>query len=680
MLLTAGLGLLLGLSSLSLHAETYTYPQLVSRLTDMEQLALLPPPGETTGLSSSYDRNSRYDAATDQYINWGANADGSGIIRQEGNLSVLAEINGPGCIWRMWSATAAAGGHVKIYLDGSATPVTDLSLIGYFDGKTAPFNRPNLVYILKNAAPGNPPGFDNYTPISFQKSCKIVAEANWGNYYQFTYTKFAPGTIVPTFHMDLSSEDSAALDRANEILGHCGQPAASAPGTQTENQAVKVPAGASAVVADLSGEEAITNLRVKLDLPPDPEAQRVLLRQLVIRITWDGQKDPAVWSPLGDFFAYVGGADTFQSLPVGLLTDGTFYSSWYMPFAKGAKIELVNESDKAVSTAWEVSHAPLTHPITAYGRFHAKWHRDAFLIERHDRVPDWPFLITQGRGRFVGFHLHGWNPRGGWWGEGDDKFFIDGEKFPSTFGTGSEDYFGYAWSSAKHFSEPYHNQILNEGNTGHFDDNRWHIPDSVPFQTSFEGCIEKYFPNDRPTLYAAEAFWYLSPDGTDPYPPVPVADRIGYWKPLDLHYVLGAIEGEEMPVVSPISADAPHPQDMFESGDKWSGDRQLFWDPATTGERLNLGLLVQVSGKYHLLVHLTQSPDYGVFQFYVDGAKAGVPIDLYKAQVDALEPIDLGGFDLKVGRHVLTAELVGKNDASKSSSLGLDYFRLVPQR
>ncbi len=670
--------MLLGLLPLPLHAETYTYPQLVSRLTDLEQLALLAPSGETTALASSYDRSSRYDASADQYIAWSANGDGSGITRKEGDLSVLAEINGPGCIWRIWSATASAGGHVKIYLDGSTTPVTDLPLIGYFDGKTAPFNRPNLVYILKDAGPDTPPGFDNYTPIPFQKSCKIVAEPNWGNYYQFTYTKFPPGTVVPTFHTDLSAEDSAALDQASDILGHCGQPPPAGPGTQTETPTVKVPAGGSAVVADLSGAEAITDLRVKLDLPKDPEAQRIFLRQMVIRITWDGQKEPAVWSPLGDFFGFVGGADTFQSFPMGLLPDGTFYSDWYMPFAKGAKIELENDGDKPVSTAWTISHAPLIHAIADYGRFHAKWHRDAFLIERPDRVPDWPFLLTQGRGRFVGFHLHGWNPRGGWWGEGDDKFFIDGEKFPSIFGTGSEDYFGYAWSSSKRFSKPYHNQILNEGNAGHFDDNRWHIADSVPFQTSFEGCIEKYFPNSRPTLYAAEAFWYLSPDGTDPYTAVPVSNRIGYWVPVDFHYIPGAIEGEEMPVVTPMPSDGARVEDMYASGTKWSGDKQLSWSPKTIGEKLNLTLIIQVDGKYHVLAHLTQGPDGGIFQLSIDGIKEGDPIDLYKEQRDIPDPFDLGVMALKAGRHVLSAEVVGKNDAAKASVLGLDYIRLVP--
>ena len=97
------------------------------------------------------------------------------------------------------------------------------------------------------------------------------------------------------------------------------------------------------------------------------------------------------------------------------------------------------------SVSFEVTSAPLSQPIGTLGRFHAKWHRDAFLPRESERAIDWPFLKTEGAGRFVGLMLHVWNPRGAWWGEGDEKFFVDGEKFPSTIGTGSEDYFGYAW-------------------------------------------------------------------------------------------------------------------------------------------------------------------------------------------------------------------------------------------
>jgi len=115
-----------------------------------------------------------------------------------------------------------------------------------------------------------------------------------------------------------------------------------------------------------------------------------------------------------------------------------------------------------------------------------------------------------------------------WWGEGDEKFFVDGEKFPSTFGTGSEDYVGYAWAAEPpfaRFDSPYAmmNLMPIDGN-GDTSLARFQIADSVPFRTSFEAFIEKYKPdswekNGR-CLYAVTPYWYQSAGTDDDYPPI----------------------------------------------------------------------------------------------------------------------------------------------------------------
>ena len=92
-------------SSFCFAAETLTYVDLIERLTDLERLALLPEPGDTCQQWSSYDRKSKYDEATGKYVAWDANGDGGGVIRREGDSFVMAEIKGPGCIWRIWSAS-----------------------------------------------------------------------------------------------------------------------------------------------------------------------------------------------------------------------------------------------------------------------------------------------------------------------------------------------------------------------------------------------------------------------------------------------------------------------------------------------------------------------------------------------------------------------------------------------
>ena len=177
---------------------------------------------------------------------------------------------------------------------------------------------------------------------------------------------------------------------------------------------------------------------------------------------------------------------------------------------KQATIKVTNDGAVDRTIRYEVVHAPLSRPFRGLGYFHAKWHRDLEPLPE-DRFPDWRILQATGRGRFCGVMLHVWNPRGGWWGEGDEKFFVDGEKFPSTIGTGSEDYFGYAWCHPGLFQYAFHCQTMTENNRGHQSVLRWHITDNIPFHTSFEACIEKYYPNSGGTLYACLPCFYQEP-------------------------------------------------------------------------------------------------------------------------------------------------------------------------
>jgi len=209
--------MLLAFVSAAQSAQELTYIDIINRLTDLERISTLPDEGEVCKMWSSYDRKSHYDEKTGKYVNWDANGDGfggDGFIRQEQGKLVLAEMEGPGCIWRIWSATPQQG-HVRIYLDGSVTPTVDLPFVDYFNRTQPPFNRLSLVYIAAS-------GKNNFVPISFRKSCKIVADKNYGEFHQFTYTLYPKDTVLPTFSMNLSAEESAALDKADQILANLG--------------------------------------------------------------------------------------------------------------------------------------------------------------------------------------------------------------------------------------------------------------------------------------------------------------------------------------------------------------------------------------------------------------------------------------------------------------------------
>jgi hypothetical protein len=218
------------------------------------------------------------------------------------------------------------------------------------------------------------------------------------------------------------------------------------------------------------------------------------------------------------------------------------------------------------------------------------------------------------------------------------------------------------------------------GNKGHVSVNRWHISDNLPFHTSFEGYIEKYFSNTRPTLYATTVYWYLAPGGKDPYAPVPVSERIGYWKPVQQYKVQGAIEGEKMKVLS-CSGGKNEVQDLsIFSDNNWSGDEHLWWKNPSVGNQLALEFAFQEKGTYELKVAMTQAKDYGIFQLSLDGKKIGEPVDLYDPNVVPTGALTFGKFQLEPGKHTLSFELVGKNEKSiPNYMLGLDYILLVSQ-
>ena len=157
------------------------------------------------------------------------------------------------------------------------------------------------------------------------------------------------------------------------------------------------------------------------------------------------------------------------------------------------------------------------------------FNRDSYLFHAQwtaERKPPRPFrditlLNANGEGYWIGDNLHIANPAPEWWGEGDEKAFVDGESFPSTFGTGSEDFYGYAWGSTKTFNRPYHGQPnsgSDKDNFGHTDVHRWQIFDPIPFRKSIQFSIEAWSWNEKlePT-FAHTSYWYAKPGGTPPH-------------------------------------------------------------------------------------------------------------------------------------------------------------------
>ncbi len=646
----------------SLYADSYSYRQLVEKMYDLEALSVLPEKTEQGLQWSSYDRRSYYDTQSGKYIAWDANGDGDHYIRKEDGRIVMAEIDGPGCIWRIWAATAGRG-KVTIILDGKKA--IDMPFEDYFSGKIAPFNRDQLVHIVAN-------GKNNYTPIPFQRSCKILADKDYGRYFIFGYSRFGQGTKVPTFSMDLSSQDNNALDKANAILKNTKQKDHA--GEKIIKTTVVLKPGQVADVFNRTGKYAITQLVCKpKNLPSEVQAQRDMLRSVELYMYWDGERRASVWSPLGDFFGTGPGINQYSSYPMGISKE-RFYSNWYMPFSRSGKITLKNQSKDTVEFDFVIKYAPLNGDADKYSRFHAKWHRDVFPLKDERGAIDWTLLKVKGTGRYVGTQLQIWNPRGGWWGEGDEKFYIDGEKFPSLFGTGSEDYFGYAWSSYELFQHPYHNQTISEGGSGHISVNRWHIQDNIPFQKSFDGYIEKYFSNMRPTLFAATIYWYADINSVDPHEPVALKDRLNYYKGVMFPLMCNGL----IVIEEPPGMVVEQGMGGFPLG-KWTEDKQLWWEAAKPDTVLRLGFNVPEDGAYELFTKLTKAVDYGIAQLYVNDVPVGDVFDGYQPEgVGITDEIKLGTVEIRKGLNILKVKMIGKHpEAYGRYMFGMDYLKVV---
>lgn len=659
------------------------YIEVVGRMTDLERLAILPVEGETSGMFSSYDRRSKYDEKTGTYIDWSANNDGFSpqYIRKEGENMVLAEMKGPAAIVRIWSANPSKG-NVKIYVDGDSSALIDQPFRDYFNPEKLPvFSYPQLVY--ETAARG----FNNYVPITFQDSIKILGEPGWGQYYHFNYIQFPDGTVIEPFDSSLSDSNQKALQQVNDLLAkNTGESNDFTLNSKSVLKPVELSPGDEKLVLELKGKKAITGIRVVV---PDKYQTADVLRKTTLSIHWDGQEYPAVWSPLGDFFGSAPGFNPYQTLPMGMLENGTMYSNWYMPFSENAIIHFKNKNDFPIELNVKVFYEKHNMKTGDFAQFHAKWHRDIDPVDT-SRWPDWTVVKTDGKGRFVGMFLSVWNPKGGhcnqfggegqhWWGEGDEKFFVDGEKFPSTFGTGTEDYFGYAWCVPNYFEHAFHSQNFTQDNMGYQSLNRWQIIDNVPFQKSFEGYLEKYFPNHWPTQYAAVAYWYLDPDGNDPIHATPVEERFGYEIPYAVFRAKNALEGEAFQIVSNsggwVTTDAFCDESLYQ---EISGHKTLRWFARDEGDN---ELICQVdftgNGKYVLWANLLCSKDGGRFKITLNNTELPFPIDC-NAKIEAPQSklVKLGTVEISGTEQQIKIEWLG--ELSKGKRLDIDYIRLAP--
>jgi hypothetical protein len=262
---------------------------------------------------------------------------------------------------------------------------------------------------------------------------------------------------------------------------------------------------------------------------------------------------------------------------------------------------------------------------------------------------------------------------------------VDGESFPSWFGTGTEDYFGYAWSDPTPFQHPYHNQTRCDGpgTYGHTSVNRFHVFDAIPFTKSFRFDMEVWHWAEKIEVnYAATSYWYARPGAGDDFRPAGARVLRHIPEPPPPFKIAGAIEAEQMKFLAMSNRFDIDPQLMAEYPDgKWSGNAQLWARPTGPGQWVDLRLPVHADGKYQIIAYMTKAQDYGIVQFSIDGKPIGKPFDgFHMPKVVSSGPIELGTIDLKKGNSTLRIQVVNTNPRSVGTRFmwGLDCVVLKP--
>jgi hypothetical protein len=286
---------------------------------------------------------------------------------------------------------------------------------------------------------------------------------------------------------------------------------------------IEIPAGATAELADIDGAGVVQHIWLTTHMRH--------WRQLMVRMYWDGDDEPAVEVPVGDFFGQGWGEFAqLSSQMVAVNPHGGFNSYWPMPFRRGARITVENLAAEAAIVYFQITYAVTDVPEGA-AYLHAQWHRDNPLQrgEVH-RILDG----VTGRGQYVGTYLAWGVNNTGWWGEGEVKFYIDGDdKLPTICGTGTEDYFGGAWNfdvpgqGYTAFTTPYlglHQIIRPDGvyrSQQRFGMYRWHVADPIRFTSGLRVDVQALgWRSDMRYLQLADdiastAFFYLDRTHTE---------------------------------------------------------------------------------------------------------------------------------------------------------------------
>ena len=487
-------------------ASPVSISTLLDEMVSYEEDTFIPQPWYTSSQASSTDVRST--SPDEPY--WFGNQDNTRYVRMGNDNGdrrmekVLFEQEGPGAVTRFWTAGIIKDYTLRFYFDGEKLP--RMSIRGY-DLSTLPIPLPEPM-ALKHLYYAEKGGTSLHFPLPYAKSLKITIDvpSAFGVAYHIGYRTYETGTLVNTFTVEDANSLVAKIQGTAATLNN---PPIYTGGEQCqtlahigENESVELelPKGAKAIRNLVIRPFGFNNLKYQ-----------TLMRNLLVKITFDGQE--CVWAPLGDFSG--GGIGGKEVKNWYMSADGKGKCEWrfIMPYRNDAKIEVVNLSNIATDIQIDTRVSDWTwHENTAY--FHASFRqeRDLEVKNNYDSNDNGEFTCCNltGKGVMKADILSLYNFRDSWYGEGDEKIYVDNESYPSHFGTGIEDYYNTSFAPVKVFHTPFGGAVRadTESSYGYNTWLRSRNLDGITFNTSLKFNFELLGWNPGRAIFSSTVFWY----------------------------------------------------------------------------------------------------------------------------------------------------------------------------
>ncbi len=495
---------------------------LLIEMTDRKIIAQLPVPWYNLKQFSSYDRKT--DSIGGK--GWFANDDYTqflGIDSLAGRKEyILFDKDGPGAVVRWWMTFAGEGssdGIIRVYIDNNVIPVLEDNVLKLLSGYLLA-GEP-LSSSVSPETEAERRGHNLYLPIPFSKHCRITYQCEAiritnnsrkpSIYYNICYREYEKGTRVVSFSENELKHATEIIKITNKILSSPDQ--AKNKIISTLNRSKLISSNDSLDIEISRNHSAISKISVKLSAFDSEFA----LRSTVIKITFDGIR--TVWVPAGDFFGT--GYKRTKSLTWNSKVDDEtrMEAFWLMPFQNRCSVTLINYGEQDVNAEMKLEYSKYEwNQRTMY--FGASWHEYHQTFAGGAEITggtgihrDINFANIKGKGVYAGDAVTVFNTVDAWWGEGDEKIFVDEESFPSSIGTGTEDYYGYAWCRPELFSHPFIAQPSGSGNfhPGLTINMRYRNLDAIPFNSSISSNIELWHWLRSIINYGLTTYWYIIP-------------------------------------------------------------------------------------------------------------------------------------------------------------------------